>query len=431
MKMHVYSKSVAFGLLVVLSCGDIFGQARQRLFFETRLTSRKQYFDFSDDGGKVDPNGRRLTYGFTLTYFPTEKLSVQTGVLRNTFSDDINVTESLLRSRSNPFAAVGVPLHIGWQPLSDDKFSFLVFTGFTTNWLEGVIPGVSGHSFSGVSSSGTVFDYSLRAQTQIGTRTFITLDGGFTFGFDLSRRLRGSVCYLRNFGFGKNITTTQATYTITEGVKVSGPFTATVSNDGDASQWSFGLQYMFGPDVKASPPRIQKRDSTYLRKENARVVRLLNVGIINPSIEWERPLSRFTTLSIQPGVGYGISYPALSRANTLGFLYLIAPFLDVQSRYYYSLQRRSMRGKSTENNTASFLSLRLLTRGPTLATNFSRQNEIDLAAGPTWGVRHNSGRVTILFDVGPVIYWDRENRGFFPLILQLNVGYRLANKKID
>ena len=58
------------------------------------------------------------------------------------------------------------------------------------------------------------------------------------------------------------------------------------------------------------------------------------ICFINPGLELELPLKRKTSLIINPGIGYNISYPHISDFTSSGWLYLIAPFVDIQYRYY-------------------------------------------------------------------------------------------------
>ncbi len=58
--------------------------------------------------------------------------------------------------------------------------------------------------------------------------------------------------------------------------------------------------------------------------------------------------------------------------------------------------------------------------------NIIRKDDIDFAFGPTWGIQRAYGNLHLLFDVGPVYYFDTKgNSGFFPIALQLNIGFDL------
>ena len=81
----------------------------------------------------------------------------------------------------------------------------------------------------------------------------------------------------------------------------------------------------------------------------------------------------------------------------------------------------------TDNNSANFISARLLTRGNTISSNFNMTTNFDFAVGPTWGLQRKYGEnFHLLFDVGPIYYFDSNGEGnIFPIMFQLNLGFDL------
>jgi len=153
--------------------------------------------------------------------------------------------------------------------------------------------------------------------------------------------------------------------------------------------------------------------------------KVLTLNFINPGIDFETPIGQKTTIAINAGIGYGTSYPELSTTGT-GFLYLISPFVDLQTRKYYNLNKRNDLGKNTNMNSGNFYGLRFLSRSKEFKSNFERDNDIDFAIGPTWGLKRTYNRINLIFDIGPIIYWDKASTGFFPLTFELNLGYILT-----
>lgn len=149
------------------------------------------------------------------------------------------------------------------------------------------------------------------------------------------------------------------------------------------------------------------------------------INFLNPGFEIELPTANFSTFSAELGVGYGGSYPDLS-GNGNGFRILIAPFLDLQQKWFYNFQKRQAKNLETKHNSGNFISARLLTRGSKIYGNFDRTSDFDFAFGPTWGVQRHYGSFHLLFDAGFIYYFDTKgNSNFFPLMLQLNLGFDL------
>lgn len=151
----------------------------------------------------------------------------------------------------------------------------------------------------------------------------------------------------------------------------------------------------------------------------------LRFNFINPAIEIERITGKSSVISAGLGVGYGGGYPDLTVGGS-GFISIISPFLDVQYKRFINLKKREAKGKTTFNNSGNFVSLRFLTRGESISENVTRTSNYDFAIGSTWGIQRSLGeKFHFLFDLGPVYYFDTEGTGnVFPLIIQLNFGYR-------
>lgn len=150
------------------------------------------------------------------------------------------------------------------------------------------------------------------------------------------------------------------------------------------------------------------------------------INFINPGVELELPTGDYSTFSTNLGVGYGGSYPDLTYGGS-GFIYIIAPFLDLQQKWFYNINKRAGKEKIVANNSGNFFSLRMITRGNSIAENVSRTSNFDFVLGPTWGIQRKFGRnFHLLFDLGPQFYWDTKGNGnFFPLVFQLNLGFDL------
>lgn len=158
----------------------------------------------------------------------------------------------------------------------------------------------------------------------------------------------------------------------------------------------------------------------------AQTQKVLRVNVLNPGVEIEVPTSDTSTFSAGLGVGYGGGYPDLTF-NDSGFIYIIAPFLDLQQKWFYNFEKRTANSKSIENNSGNFFSLRLVSRGTSIAENVSRTSDFDFAIGPTWGIQRKLNKnLHLLFDIGPQYYFDTEGNGnIWPIMVQVNIGFDL------
>lgn len=157
--------------------------------------------------------------------------------------------------------------------------------------------------------------------------------------------------------------------------------------------------------------------------------KIWRINVFNPAIELEIPTGNNFSFSSSVGIGYGGGYPDLTfyTGSATDLIIIVTPFLDIQEKWFYNFKRRTRKSKNTSHNSANFVSARLFARGPSIYENWGRTSDFDVTIGPTWGIQRKFWKnFHLLFDVGPVFYFDTKgNGGVFPIIVQLNVGFDL------
>lgn len=84
----------------------------------------------------------------------------------------------------------------------------------------------------------------------------------------------------------------------------------------------------------------------------------VQLGLINASFQYETKLGRKVTLLTEAGLEmisatYDFEDPAIKDKNAT----LFSPYLTIEPRWYYSLDRRAKLGKKTYNNSSNYISL--------------------------------------------------------------------------
>ncbi|MEH6762825.1 MAG: hypothetical protein V7687_16800 [Maribacter arcticus] len=150
------------------------------------------------------------------------------------------------------------------------------------------------------------------------------------------------------------------------------------------------------------------------------------INLLNPGIELEVPTGNFSTFSSELGIGYFGAYPELTFGGN-GFVYIIAPFIDLQQKWFYNINKRVEKSKTIDHNSGNFISARIISKGNSIAENINRTSDFDFAVGPTWGIQRKYGEnFHLLFDLGPQFYFDTKgNSGFYPIMFQINLGFDL------
>ena len=97
----------------------------------------------------------------------------------------------------------------------------------------------------------------------------------------------------------------------------------------------------------------------------------------------------------------------------------------MQHKWFYNFDKRKTKGLNITSNSGNFVSARVLTRSESLFGSTNGTDKLDFAVGLTWGIQRKYGNnFHLLFDVGPIYYFDIEGRKcFFPLVIQLNLGF--------
>lgn len=160
--------------------------------------------------------------------------------------------------------------------------------------------------------------------------------------------------------------------------------------------------------------------------KDTNVQNTFRITFISPGIEYELALTKNSTIAANAGLTIPVSYPNQDIEGS-GFFYYVAPFVDLSYKRFYNREKRLANKKNIAFNSGNYWSARLLTNFKEIyAHNISRTDNISFAVGPTWGLQRAYGKVHFLFDIGPVYYFDTKgNSGFFPFMVQLNLGYNL------
>ncbi len=153
---------------------------------------------------------------------------------------------------------------------------------------------------------------------------------------------------------------------------------------------------------------------------------VFRINAISPGLEFELPISNKSTIAINPGIGIHGSYMHLEYNYIVsGVTYYISPFLDLSYKKIYNREKRQSKGKNINYNSGNYWGLRLLTNFKEIESkNIYRIDDISFDFGPTWGIQRSYGKIHLLFELGSVYYFDTKgNSGFFPIMLQLNLGF--------
>ena len=165
--------------------------------------------------------------------------------------------------------------------------------------------------------------------------------------------------------------------------------------------------------------------------ENSTKQNVFRLNVINPGIEYEHSLSEKSKLSVNAGFGVSMSYPELTSFQP-DYAFFLSSFLDLHYKFIYNLDRRIAMKKNIDYNSGDFVGLKIIGRGVEVgqSNTLKRTDNVDFSVGPTWGIQRSFSKIHLLFNAGPVYYFDTKgNSGFYPIMLELNIGYNVWKSK--
>lgn len=126
----------------------------------------------------------------------------------------------------------------------------------------------------------------------------------------------------------------------------------------------------------------------------------IKLSLLGLTYQWEKPISRIAVFTAEAGVAGGFSF-TMSKFYGSDFNYLVVPTAGLGYRNYYNLDRRSQKGKNTNNNTANFFSAELFGYGPTIFASHGGSSKHSSGISVNWGMQRNlSPKVNFEWQVG-------------------------------
>jgi hypothetical protein len=144
----------------------------------------------------------------------------------------------------------------------------------------------------------------------------------------------------------------------------------------------------------------QRRTSIPSGQPRVEVGHTLAVDLLGVDYNYEQPLARTVAVIGRVGVNFGAAWPGRNGGDwrtgvaiPYGDYTMIAPAVELEPRWYYGLDRRAGRGRSTDGNAGSFVSLRMQSMLHPIGHDARRRSGISgmTTFAPTWGLRRMWG----------------------------------------
>ncbi|MCC9137543.1 hypothetical protein ACFSKU_15560 [Pontibacter silvestris] len=150
--------------------------------------------------------------------------------------------------------------------------------------------------------------------------------------------------------------------------------------------------------------------------------RLYKINFFTLGLEFEQALGKSSTFNINPNISFGLDYH-----NERDYNAYLWPSLELQTRGYYNLNKRSKAGKNVSDNSGNFIALSIYGNTPSLIEHEESGNEASYGVGPVWGMQRNfNSGLNLTVTAGAGYGKDKfGDEGLTPL-LRLNLGFLLG-----
>lgn len=149
----------------------------------------------------------------------------------------------------------------------------------------------------------------------------------------------------------------------------------------------------------------------------------VQAGLSGINIHKEIPITESIVLRPEIGLGFDLYYSS-------GFdfsVYTFMPKIALDTKWYYNLKNRNLKGRKTEDNAANFFALNFVHFSNLFKiSNYNPQIENQIQLVPNWGFRRNLGKhFNYEFALGYRISFeiDSNNRND-GLLLDFKIGYK-------
>ncbi|MCF6213517.1 MAG: hypothetical protein L3J45_05780 [Flavobacteriaceae bacterium] len=130
------------------------------------------------------------------------------------------------------------------------------------------------------------------------------------------------------------------------------------------------------------------------------------------------------TIALRSEIGLDGGFIA---GSSVGFIYVLAPTITAEPRFYYNLKKRSKKGKSILKNSANFLALEFFYVPDLFVISNTRGSVTNsLSIIPKWGIKRTIGKhFTYELGLGIGYYIDLDDSRFNDTAadLHLRIGY--------
>jgi len=152
---------------------------------------------------------------------------------------------------------------------------------------------------------------------------------------------------------------------------------------------------------------------------------LFKINILSPGVSYEKRLGENSTINSDLNLSLGFSYNSNSGSHLLTTAYL-----REQYRYYYNIEKRSLKNKNIKNNSANFVALSASYYLEPFGDSGYVSVYDGLTIAPVWGLQrtYETGiNIALVTGAGYNFGTNQRTSGFVPVI-NFTLGWVLSKQ---
>ncbi|MBK8557224.1 MAG: hypothetical protein IPL65_16315 [Lewinellaceae bacterium] len=133
------------------------------------------------------------------------------------------------------------------------------------------------------------------------------------------------------------------------------------------------------------------------------------------ALGFEASISNQSTVYVQMGMSANADFKKEEKGYRAGY-YAVFPFIAMQGRYYYAMQRRYSMGRHWQGNSGPFLGLHAGVDFSPFREGYDgkpyplsrRRESAGFTVAPVWGYQYTKDHFQVAVSVGPGLRFDRD-----------------------
>jgi hypothetical protein len=171
--------------------------------------------------------------------------------------------------------------------------------------------------------------------------------------------------------------------------------------------------------------KAQNAENIFNKSVQTQSNHIIDVGLISAGYTYEHSLGKHYTISGGAGITGFVGYSSSSFMFDERWQYSFHPYISIEPRYYYDLDKRMQKGKNTDGNAGSFFAVQCNYIFKAIKKHNIFQTNPVYGISPYWGLRRIWwNHLLFEFRAGLAFGFNSYSDSKFGITLGVRFGYK-------